>query len=322
MHTVMRFIFLSILLVFSVSASPAPVGNLVPRAQSIRQTQLGASNGSRSADAPSLPWGPDEFEVIPIAESTPMPPLDCYMFVIGLIAKLGLNDWNSNLPMQVNVWKNARYPGITVEAVPEAARQRLPQRYVFWALARIMNRLTFGGFSGGVYKLTWYDLEIGSILFISGPVHQSISGYMSANLGQEVTNQTIQVVESTVVNQTDNSTSSIGVTEEVTWTYEFYGDPINQGDVFMGTIGALIQAAEYTNQNFDFFVGSFPRYRAIHTYLRKETPSRLSKEILLQTMVAVATHTQQQMNFHEMKTRISDSQGLIATGGYFSNPFA
>ena len=324
MPSAMRLATLGFLTAWSVSASPTSVGGLSPRAQSISPTDLFTPNGSLTY--PSNPLGPADFVVMDEVDA-PMAinPFDYYMFIIDLISKLGLNDWDSRLPDAVNTFTNPHYPGITVAATATSDNSRLPQRYLLWALARLSYRLAFfGGSNAGVYTLRVQGRRVGRVMLIVAPINPSLLGHFTADLGQSMTKQVTQELESTSTNQDDKFATLVG-NGEIRWTYEFYSDPLASLDVFMGTIGALVQAAEEPNQNIRMFVGSFPNYKAFHVWQSIDNPSTYTKAMLLQSIMNLAWYARNHTDFRPIMSGVYNSDNhMFAQGGYgdFPDPVA
>ena len=305
MYNPSRFVSLCLGLSSAVFASPTPAGGLSLPIQNMATTSPIAVNGSLSL--PNPPWGPDEFSVTRLSLRGPMDPVACYTGVIELLAFLGLRDFEARLPSAVQSYRS---PDILISVMGTGSGSRLPQKYVLWGLARIMNMLALDTFNGGIWGLHVHGAHVGRLVFISEPSPLSISASFTAGLDETVSNQTTEVLQSTVIYSRN----------DIEWTHEFYGDLMTPTNVFMGTIGSIIQAAELPNQNVANFFGSFPGYRCFHAYVSHANPSRLSKQTLLRTMMNLTSEARQRSDFHEQKTRISDSRGEIASGGYFDPP--
>ena len=242
-----------------------------------------------------------------------MPSSESYMLAVKVLASLAVNDFEAQLPIQgINSWTGPT--GAIISAHGISTRSRLPQKILMWGLARVMNELVLHGFNGGVWDLNIQGRKVGQLLFIYQSTDLSIANSFTADFGDRVPNLTTDALQPAV------TTDLTVATGTVTWTYEFYGDLMTLADVYMGAIGALISVARENNQNKDMFVGFFPQYKAIYTYLAIGSPSRLNKRIIIQTIFNMVSRAQAQNNWHEQKTVISDGQGQFASGGYIENP--
>ena len=290
--------------------------------QETNATLASAYNGSLS-DAPPVPWGPDEFTFNIDRTSTPMNILDCYMFIIELLSQLCQEDFDGQMPEDINRFQNPKYPHVVLSAAARGQGRKLPRRYVLWGIARIMNNLVqhkTPTFHGGVYGLKWGGRPVGRILLISIAV-PTIANSVVDGFGLLDANQTNEESLSTLAKQTPYLVNPSLTDTSLTWTHDFHGEEMTQADVFMGAIGTLIQAAQLPSSYLDTNIGFFPSYKAVHVYNSLKAPSVLTKGIIIQTILNITAEARNRMDFHEQKTLISEAGvGEIVSGGYFRHP--
>ena len=242
-----------------------------------------------------------------------MESMDCYVTVVQLLALLAVNDFDAQLPNKGNnYWRGPNKTLISAHGI--TPHSRLPQKILMWALARIMHLFVIEGFAGGVWQLELQGRRVGAIIFVQGDVGPSISSSFARVLGEVPTNMTIKALQPTVMDQTVTN-------NDLTWTYEFTGDPMTAADVCMGTIGSLIFVAQRNYEDINDFVGSFPpRFKAISAYQSIVQPSRLNKKIIIQTMMNMVDRANSQNDWRPQSTKISDRGGLFAKGLYVDTP--
>ena len=241
--------------------------------------------------------------------------LDTYMFVIDLIAKLAINSWDEKLPHPYTLLTNPEYPDLSLAAAATSERTRLPQKYLFWGLARVMERLTRLGFVGGAYDLLVQGRRVGSFTLISGSLSHAVAGNLAIDSGLN------QVVNPTALTQSANSIPIVS-DETVTWTHEFGSRLLTPADVLMPAIGSLISAAEqYALGPQALFIGYFKPYRALFAY-RPSSPAVWTKVLCINTIVIQVTYARDHSNWHEQKSQVENGTGIIASGGYFPIPLA
>ena len=318
MHSASFFGAFGLFLTLSRSAILTPHGSSssLSIAQPADPTSLSALNTS-ILSASGRPWGPDtfSFRVAPSRFSTTaMDPLDTYMFVIYLIAKLAPNDWEDRLPDAVVNFKNSQLPDLTLLATATSQRTRLPQRYLLWGLAHVMNLLTRNGFVSGTYDLLVQGRRVGGFSLFSGPFVPPLAGTVN------VVSTTYTAVTPASSTQNSTLTATVGDTE-ITWTHEFRSNLMTPANILMPAIGSLIMAAEengYTPQN--PFLGSFRPYTAIFSYLPRSSSIAFTKMVCVDTIVDQVTYAWLHSNWHEQKTMVMNGTELIASGGYFPWP--
>ena len=321
MHKILRYSWLLSLLTSSYAVTIPTDASISDVTNTTNLTTIGAL-----ADSYQVPWGPDNFSIkIISATGATINSTNCYMFIIDLLSKLAIEDFNGNMPQTRNVFTNPQYPGIYSGAEARTGGRLLPRRYVFWGIARVMNHLVrHTNFRGGIFQLLFLGREVGKFVLTGGiQTSDTISlETITSDFGSSILNSSTPSLEppSSPTASQDINTTAIAVGQgTITYTHAFYGSLLSPKDVFMGAIGAMIQLAQDTQTVFTFFLGTFPGYKSIYSTIAPSGTS-LNKTMIVEIMVKTVQEAQQRNDFREQKCHVEESGRLIASGGYLENP--
>ncbi|KAG7005700.1 hypothetical protein G7Y79_00018g045070 [Physcia stellaris] len=314
----------TLLLTYSVLASPTPLSRIGTRPQGINAINSGPSNTTLGLIPPQ---GLRDFQCTAVAISRiAIEPKYLFMTVLKLLEEITQGDFNSPLDQTTQLWHGPNNLVIVVKSVND---QPMPRRFMMWALVRILNTMKTEpriGYHASRFEPSWRGRKVADIdvAYTRLPPGQPGSGITTKNLGtpsmsRESTNTTSTVVRS-------NSTSTVVGDDDIAWTYTFLepvpGEPpMTQWDVATGSIGAMIYAAQHSNHNFDQFHGdqidtaiTVIHYRSLFQH------SLLSKNIIIRSIAQAAIFALTENNFHRLSVGVLDIvHGLsqeIATGGY------
>ena len=297
----MYVLLVNFLLACSISASPLIYDGVQPRAQalSVPNAILAQSN----LPAPSLPWGPPDFEVHvgPTPRRQDLQQEACFMTAVQMVSELAAGDFGERLPEPRQFWRLPQYPRMAIIISKTGNLQNLRRKYVLWGMARAMNQFIKNDrFEAAVFELFWRGLSVGSILFVGG-----IPGLdTEPTLGNLTGNMT----------ETTNATATSVTADNLSWDFRPFGDQLGLQSIGMGAIGALIQAAEHTAHNFDHFVGSFLGYRAIWVFNVSARPTPFSKSMLTASINAAVRYAVGHQDYRENRFGISLNGVEIARG--------
>ena len=304
--------FLTLSWAYFVYSNPLPSDEHLPEPQILDTINSTNSTTSTAALTVALPpGGPNDLSIVLEAQYGPLEELSCLVSAFRVVSQLAQENWRGKLPRAVNTFRQRDY-GITIRA-RISDLERVERRWVVWAIARLMDRLVqerrFRAIRVGLY---WIGVRVGSLaLLASTPSSEAFSNHTNIATTQSVSEQT------------DNALSPVGH-EHVFYVYNFHGTVLEQMSIVMGTIGAIVQAASARDQFFDAFfegwlkTGSHPGYNVVQVYLRQgEGRSRLSKSLLIQSMVVSVNAALRTEDFRALEMGIYTSDALIAKGGYF-----
>jgi len=294
----MRFLlFVGSLLASSVSTSPMPVDALSVRAPNISATDA--------------PWGPGDFNIIVAGQGqNPLARKACYVSAVSMLAMQASQDFHDQLRWPWTAFTDARYPDLTILVAGAHASDRIPRRYVLWGMARLMNHLVSGNdFRDSFFLLRFQGSVVGSIYI--GPPPQRVAQSGTAD-------KPLVVLEQSVVDQTNDTTATSISADVLSWRYQFYGRPLTMPDIFMGAIGALIEAAQpASDEKLQSFTGFFQPYMAIYHWVSTRTgPSSFTYGMLIRSIEASAMYAFDQMDFHQLRVRVFNGSQEIGGGGY------
>jgi len=178
---------------------------------------------------------------------------------------------------------------------------RLPLRYVLWAIARLwQDMVRTNDFRTSITDLKWQGAKVGTM---------SIINY---RLEQPATIAT----DATSLPATDPATPQ---NAWIGFQYRSHGSLLPTADVYMGAIGALIQAAEYTSGrpgNIDRFEGGFPPYQAAYFFESYVSPSKLSRLGLVASIMAATIYASEKQDWRELELNTTLDGEVVARGGY------
>ena len=241
-----------------------------------RNTTLGASH----------PWGPADFHVHKSHETSPIRRDAAFMTAIGLLAQQAQKDFNGRLSRPTIVFRDPRFnPRLQIVVTAQGPNERLPRRYVFWGIARILNHMIHHNtFIGSIWKLFWQGEIVGTIFFIAGSPSQLDTGSPKLTI-----NPTLS--QPLNIQRNANNTAISATNAALSYEFEFWGRILPIDDVFMSAIGALTDLAERVDQAFYSFTGIFQGYPACHLWQsRTGQPSLMTKGRVIAFIVASVTY--------------------------------
>jgi hypothetical protein len=200
-------------------------------------------------------------------------------------------------------WYETSAPRLTIAVASTGHNLRLPLRYVLWAIARLwQDMVRTNDFRTSVTDVKWQGAKVGTM---------SIINYRLEQPGTIPTNATSLPTTDPAAPQN----AWIG------FQYRSHGSLLPTADVYMGAIGALIQAAELTSarppgQNIDRFEGGFPTYLATYSFESYVTPSRLSRLGLVASIVAATIYASEKNDWRELELNTTLDGEVVARGGY------
>lgn len=325
MHILLSFSYLTtLLLTYSVLASSTPLSRIGTKPQGINAINPASSNITLGLIPPQ---GLRDFECGAVAVSHfAIEPKYLFLTFMKLLEEITQGDFNSPLDRSTQYWKGPNNLIIIVESVND---RPMPRRFLMWAIVRILYTMKHEpriGYHAGKFEPSWRGRKVAdiSVAYIRAPTGQPGSGITTKNvgtpsMGRESTNNTSTVVGT-------NSTSTVVGDDNVAWTYTplepVPGElPMTQWDVAVGSIGAMLYAAQHTDHTFDQFSGDhFPTARTVINYRTLVHPSLLSKSILIRSIAQAAIWALTEDNFHRLSVEVLDIvHGLpreIAKGGY------
>lgn len=301
----MRYLqFLLLTIICSVSSVLATV-EFTPLDLSSASQNVSLLNG-QNLTAPPPPWGPSPFDVDIIQRPIPIERTAIFMLAVQLIAQEALQDFNGKLPEAKTVYRHQNYPDLTIAVASISPIQRVQRKHLLWGIARALNHLVQKNqFLASTLTMKWQGQRVGTLFFIANsPTTTPKAGYKDIFLsGPEASQASV----SDYVNG-------------LSFQYAFSGSLLSLTGIFMGTVGALVQAAERTERIFDRYVGSFPGYEALIFYQADPIPSTLTKGVMVQTMVAGVSYSLEKRDWHELKITFSDNERQVGWGGWIQKP--
>ena len=314
MHILLSFSYLTaLLLTYSVLASPTPLSRIGTSPQGINTINPAPSNTTLGFIPPQ---GLRDFECWAVAVSDfAIEPKNMFLTFLKLLEEITQGDFNSPLDRPTQYWKGPNNLMIFVKSVND---QPTPRRFLMWGIVRILWTMKHEprfGFHTGKFEAMWHARKVADIevAYTSAPTGQPSSGITTKNSGTPSMSRASTNITATVVGDVN-----------VAWVYTPFelvpGEPhMTQWDVAVGSIGAMLYAAQHTNHNFDQFSGDhLPTALAVSHYRTVVHPSRLSKSILIRTIAQAAIWALNEGEFHRLSVRVLDLANArdIARGGY------
>ncbi len=291
-----------LLLLHKASALPATL-ELPSNLQQYHSTNI---SGTLTRDNP--PWGPPFFgtDMVPIEDH----PIDRRIFfstIIQLLASQAHLEIIDPIPEDI-FYRTREFPNFVISIRNKVPNQNILRENIFWAMTRILNQMVHADeFWGAQCSVTLRGREIASIVIGNIGTDGSTAGLHTL----DGLNETI-----TQSNQTD-ATVAAGNNNGVNYTYKSWGVSLTQGDIFMGTVGALYQAAGETAHDFEHFVSEFPGYEAYILWDTGVRPSRFTFNMLIGTIVGSAKFAVARNDYRELSGVVIAADGeLIASGGW------
>lgn len=263
-----------------------------------------------------IPWGPEEFDVNTERESVPIPRDAIFVTAIRFVAEQAAEDFRGQLPRPSLIFRDPNHPSLSIAVSSPGPRRLVKRKFVLWAMARILSHMiNHDAFRGSIYTLRWRDVVVGRVLFVAGGRDQLDASFRDVAITQP---RLEMPTPQQMSNNTEFSTGE-GV-NALNYAFGFWGDELVKQDVFMGTLGGLIQVAQHTNHAFEFWVGSFPGYRCFHVYHTSVQPSVMTKDFVIVSMVAAMAYALHRNDWHELKMVVTRDGEEILRGGYMDHP--
>ena len=309
-HLLLSTIFVWVL---PVAARPA-----VLRAPSTNATSTIPYNDSLLYSPGSVgPWnpqGPAGFEITALHGYQPLHREACYMSAVHILAMQVKEDFEGRLPLETMEYNDPQYHDLTIVISTLGVNELMPRKFLVWGIAKIMHRMTAqSDFTDSWYELKWQGNVVGDILFNSQPPRAPLGGKL------------FHVSK-------PNDTSISADASSLSFEYRLIRQQILASkDVFMGTIGALVQLAQNPDHEFDKFAGGFPtlplaqpsyNIRIFWTNDHLRYPLPLTKGMITDSMVAAVSYGARFGDFHALKVTVKNNGKEIAHGGYYSPPLS
>ena len=297
-----------IFLVHILLAYTAAAGPILEIGPGAAVTNLGINEVAYDTNPPP-PGGPDDFSIMVSRQNAALNREYSLVYVANVLMDEAIKDFHGSFEDARTVFRDGSYPHLAVTATVIERGQSLPRRYFLWGMARIIRFMVDRGqFFERDFLLVWRGTTVGRLtwMLVDIPDH-STNGYNATTLMQPAADQTIATA------------SPAGGENALTWKYFPYGELMTITDIAMGTIAALIQAAQLPDQNYDSFVGYWPHshYQAAQSWGSVARPSQLNRFFLVRSMVASLTYAHVSRNFHELWVEVGfDYQQVFAKGGH------
>lgn len=118
----------------------------------------------------------------------------------------------------------------------------------------------------------------------------------------------------------DDAVSATGNHNRLEFEYEHIDGPMDQGAIFMGSIGAIFKVAGETGYDFDLFVSSFPEYDFCTFWSSNTRPSQFTFGMLIQVIVGAAKYAVAKNVWRELIGRVFVGGVKVANGGWIKVP--
>ena len=266
-----------------------------------------------NGDEYPIPWGPDTFSCRTESETRlPIEREAAFMSSIYFLAEQALENFDGQMPSHRIVFRDPRYPRLSIAASSPSSAERLQRKYVLWAMARILNQMARDNqFFGSRYTMRFRGRYVGSVFFIAGNTNQLSAGYKDAlQIGPQLHHPTLQPTSNTT------AVSAIADSGDLEYEFDYKEDLLSMQDVCMGAVGSLIQLAQRTESVFEAFFGTFLGYNSIHLWSCWVTPWILTKRLIIVSMLKTVEYSLQRNDWHECYVLVSKDGEAILKGGY------
>ena len=258
---------------------------------------------------PPPPGGPDDFNIMVSRPNAPLNRELSGLYVAKVLMDEIGKDFHGSFENAVTVFRDGVYPRLEVTATVIESDQRLPRRYFYWGIARIIRFMVEKAqFFERDFLLLWRGVRVGRITWKLVDIPDDLKNSHNA---------TSLIPPAT--NYTNTTAGSAGDENFLSWTYSPYGQLMTITDIAMGTIASLVQAAQLPSQNFESFIGYWPRssYLAAQSWTSLVRPSKFTKYFLVRSMYASLIYAHTSRNFHELSVEVGfDYQQAFAKGGH------
>ncbi|KAI4118353.1 MAG: hypothetical protein LQ345_001574 [Seirophora villosa] len=305
---------------FSVFASPLAID--VPDHV---LTQINTTLTTLSAQSPpdggpdfSIAVGPGQGSAMPFLQKPRM--LYC---ILTLMSSIAVTDWKLPMPKARGAVRCSSYPRLTT-VITAIGQQPMERREVLWGLASCMDlMLRHNKFQPLRAQLYLRSRNLGSILFTNTdpPVKAEENSPFHAG---------IESIAAPTFNDGDSSNNASDTTPALStgtrYSYDFHGAELDTYDILMGTMGAVVQAAELPPHiPIKQFIGSWQqrfgsRYRCFQIWMTISDPSVMSKGRLLESMVRSVHESLERADRRELKM-LARIDGLPVWQGGFAQTF-
>ncbi|KAL8963120.1 MAG: hypothetical protein Q9193_000574 [Seirophora villosa] len=293
-------------------------------------TQINTSLTTLSAQSPpdggpdfTITIGPGQGSAIPFLQKPRM--LYC---ILTLMARTAVTDWKLPMPNVRDAVRCPSYPRLTT-IITAFGQQPMERREVLWGLASCMDlMLKHNNFRPMRAQLYLRSRNLGSIVFTNTdpPVKAEENSRFHADI------ESIAVPSFSDSDNDDGTTSNItsdttpSLSTGTRYSYDFHGAELDTYDILMGTMGAVVQAAELPPHiPIMQFIGSWQqrfgsRYRCFQIWMTISDPSGLSKDRLLEGMVRSVYESLDRADRRELKM-LARIDGLpVWQGGFAQTP--
>ena len=247
------------------------------------------------------PAGPTDFITVIHQGTTSFVPEACLQLALGAVSAQVLQaDWNSRLPEFITIWETAQGPCFVAQSI---GPQPMEQRFALWAIVRIMDQMVRRNqYIASRADLSWRGSRIGVVSIVPNP-----------------STENHKVIRLPVLENAAARLESHGLSwEEI----EYFGATKSASEVFMGALSSVIKAAERPNGNVLSFVGEWTEspYSIFQIWWTTGRPSRLTKRILIASMVETMNYATRRKDFRCLKCVIKQHGQYIGQGGYTVYP--
>lgn len=304
----------ALLIIGSVVASPTSYPRVKTLSQELDIISPVVSNtslGYTRAD------GPGDFDCIVTGRvDLPIPRKHMYALVMKMLIDIAPADFNSPLDEGFVHWLGPNHLAIMVTSVD--LDRPMGRRFLMWAITRIlytMNRDPKIGFYMTNFEARWKGTKIGTIDVGFTQLPSIQTGGTSTTIGLSTAKKASSNI--TTLNNNYGSLSTTALTNQGQVYYGFHPRDVlmDLDNAAMGITGAIISAAEHTESTFDIFVGGLKGYtRTRCGFQAVSPPSRLTKTILVSSLVATALWMIKEDDYHAVDVKVYIDVDQIARG--------
>lgn len=286
------------------------------------EQNLTTSNvSSLNVDLPE-PWGPPNFDVRidPTVGPLAIPANETFMLALAVLNHETPRDFNGLLPEARMTYRLPLYPHVEIGIASTRRDRRVPRKYLFWTIARLLNSyIHLGGpFVSANVIMELGGFKVGTFFLVA---HESGPGAFKAGRLNSGFQETVLALPFLQQSPDNGTVASFG-TDDIEWHFNFYGQLLKRDDIFMATIASLIDVARHDEHTFVNFAGSCPGYGAFVWWHAPTEPRRLTKLLLIQSIVSAAYYANREGgNWHELSAVLYVDKQHVAFGGYKGSPF-
>ncbi|KAI4193980.1 MAG: hypothetical protein LQ348_002739 [Seirophora lacunosa] len=310
---------------FSVFASPLAID--VPDHV---LTQFNTSLITLSAQSPpdggpdfSITVGPGQGSAMPFLQKPRM--LYC---ILTLMSSIAVTDWKLPMPKVRGAVRCSSYPRLTT-AITAVGQQPMERREVLWGLASCMDlMLKHNNFRPMRVQLYLRSRNLGSILFTNTdpPVEAEENSRFHAGIESIAAPSFSDSDNDDGTSSNNASDTTPSLSTGTRYSYDFHGAELDTYDILMGTMGAVVQAAELPPHiPIKQFIGSWQqrfgsRYRCFQIWMTISDPSVLSKDRLLESMIRSVYESLERADRRELKMLARIGGLPVWQGGFAQTP--